>query len=343
MKNSLLVAAGLSVLYAASATAQATANNCPAGTSSNFGGFAVPDRSRASQDACQMAVDVFQFMAPQLGLALAGGNATLGAGSTLGGLGHFSLGLRANVFNGDLPQIGSFPTPGTNGRSQRVLPSKGQVLGLPTADAAIGVFGGLPFGLTNVGGVDVLLSAAYIPSFGDSTSDVKVTPEQNLQIGYGVRVGLLSESIVVPGVSVTYIKRDLPKTALSGKSTNLDVNIRDAKVETSAWRITASKSFLLFGVVVGGGQDRYKEGANIQATARAGGLAQTSDVIALAQDLTRTNIFADLSLNLPLFKIVGEVGNSTGSSGSVVTYNTFQTGPADKSRTYGSVGIRFGI
>ncbi|MBC7671523.1 MAG: hypothetical protein H7247_03805 [Polaromonas sp.] len=342
MKNSLLVAAGLSVMLTASASA--LANTCPSGTSSTIGGFTVPDRSRASQDACQMAVDVFQFMAPQLGLALAGGNATLGAGSTLGGLGHFSVGLRANVFNGDLPQIGSFPTPGTNGRTQRVLPSKGQVLGLPTADAAIGLFGGLPFGLTNVGGVDVLLSAAYIPSFGDSTSDVKVTPDQNLQVGYGVRVGLLSESIVVPGVSVTYIKRDLPKTSLSGKSTNLDVNITNAKVETSAWRITASKSFLLFGVVVGGGQDKYKEGASIQATSRGTAAGtQVSDVVQLAQDLTRTNIFADLSLNLPLFKIVGEVGNSTGSSGSVITYNTFQTGPADKSRTYGSVGIRIGI
>ena len=341
MKNSLLVAAGLSVMLTASASAQA--NTCPSGTSSTIAGFTVPDRSRASQDACQMAVDVFQFMAPQLGLALAGGNATLGAGSTLGGLGHFSVGIRGNVFNGDLPQIGSFPTPGTNGRTQRELPSKGQVLGLPTADAAIGLFGGLPFGLTNVGGVDVLVSAAYIPSFGDSTSDVKVAPAQNLQIGYGVRVGLLSESILVPGVSVTYIKRDLPSTSLSGKSKDLDVNITNAKVETSAWRITASKSFLLFGVVVGGGQDKYKEGASVQATLKTTTPAQNSDVIQLAQDLTRTNIFADLSLNLPLFKIVGEVGNSTGSSGSVITYNTFKTGTADKSRTYGSVGIRIGI
>ncbi len=342
MKNSQLVAAGLSVLFAASASAQA--NTCPSGTSSTVAGFTVPDRSRASQDACQMAVDVFQFMAPQLGLALAGGNATLGAGSTLGGLGHFSVGIRGNVFNGDLPQISNFPTPGTNGSTKRILPSKSQVLGLPTADAAIGVFGGLPFGLTNVGGVDVLVSAAYIPSFGDSTSDVKVKPDQNLQIGYGVRVGLLSESIIVPGVSVTYIKRDLPNTAISGKSTNLDVNITNAKVETSAWRITASKSFLLFGVVVGGGQDKYKEGASIQATTRGTSAGtQTSDKIQLAQDLTRTNIFADLSLNLPLFKIVGEVGNSTGSSGSVITYNTFSSGAADKSRTYGSVGIRIGI
>jgi hypothetical protein len=342
MKKQLMVAAGLLMLADSNAGAQA--NTCPNGTSSTIGTIVVPDRSRASQDACQMAVDVFQFLAPQLGLALVGGNATLGAGSTLGGIGHFSVGVRGNIFHGDLPQIGSFPAPGTAGRTQRTLPSKGQILGMPTADAAIGIFGGLPLALTNVGGVDLLLSAAYIPSFGDSTSDVMVKPARNLQVGYGVRVGLLSESILVPGVSFTYIKRDLPKTSIFGKSTNLDVSITDAKVETSAWRLTASKSFLLFGAVVGAGRDKYAQGASIQATTR-GTVAgtQTSDVIALAQDLTRTNVFADLSLNLPLFKITGELGHSSGKSESVTTYNTFSGGAADKARNYGSVGIRFGL
>src|SRR2546423_1878778 len=93
MRKSIFVAAALSVFAFFGAGAQA--NTCPAG--GTIGGF--PDPTRASQDACQMAVDVFQVMAPQLGLALAGGNATLGRGSALGGPGHFSIGLRANVFN----------------------------------------------------------------------------------------------------------------------------------------------------------------------------------------------------------------------------------------------------
>ena len=342
MKKQLFVAASLSVFAVAGAGAQA--NTCPNGSSTTIGGFTIPDRARATQDACQMAVDVFQFMAPQLGLALAGGNATLGVGSTLGGLGHFSIGVRANAFSGDVPEITRFPAPSSNGRTNNVLPSKSRILGLPTADAAIGIFGGIPLGLTNVGGIDALVSASYIPNFGDATSEVVVTPEQNLQIGYGVRVGILQESIIVPGVSLTYIKRDLPKTSIVGKSANIDVSITNAKVETSAWRITAGKSFLLFGVVVGAGQDKYKQFANVQASSRgtpAG--TQTSDNIALSQDLTRTNLFADLSLNLPLFKIVAEVGNSSGSTGSVTTFNTFSSGSADKSRTYGSLGLRIGL
>lgn len=331
MKKILIVAAGLSVLAGSSAGAQA--NACPAGTSAL-------DRSRISQDACQMAADVFQVMAPQLGLALAGGNATLGQGGVVGGLGHFSVGLRANLFSGDLPQVQNFPSPNVSGRQQRALPSKSQLLGLPTADAAIGISKGIPLGLTNVGGIDLLLSAAYIPSYGDASSDVRVKPEQNFNIGYGLRVGLLQESLIVPGVSLTFLKRDLPTTSISGTSTNLNVNITEAKVNTTAWRLVASKSFLFFGLAAGAGQDSYDQSATVQATVKST-LTGTSDPIQLSQTMKRTNIFLDASFNLPLFRFVGEIGQATG--GTVSTYNTFTNGAADRSRTYGSLGIRFGL
>src|ERR687889_755851 len=103
MRKALCVGAGLAVFAMSDVQAQ-SANTCPPGSVTTIAGVQVPDRSRAAQDACQMAVDVFQIMTPQLGLALAGGNATLGRGSALG-TGHFSIGLRANVFNGDLPDV----------------------------------------------------------------------------------------------------------------------------------------------------------------------------------------------------------------------------------------------
>lgn len=289
-----------------------------------------------------MAADVFQLMAPQLGLALAGGNATLGQGSVVGGLGHFSVGLRANLFSGDLPQVQNFPAPNVFGAQRRALPSKSQLLGLPTADAAIGISSGIPLGLTNVGGIDLLLSAAYIPSYGDASSDVRVKPEQNLNIGYGLRVGLLQESLIVPGVSLTFLKRDLPTTSIAGSSTNLDVNITEAKVNTTAWRLVASKSFLFFGLAAGAGQDSYDESATVAATVKTGIVPPaTSSPIQFSQTLKRTNIFLDASFNLPLFRFVGEIGQATG--GTVSTYNSFTNGAADRSRTYGSLGIRFGL
>ena len=344
MRKAMSVAAGLVLLAAVAVQAQGSANSCPPGTTTTVGGVQVPDRSRAAQDACQMAVDVYQVMSPQLGLALAGGNATLGQGSALG-TGHFSVGLRGNVFNGDLPDVSAFPTPSVNGRVQRTsanaLPGNKRILGLPTADAAVGVFGGVPLGLTSVGGVDLLLSATYVPSIGDSTDDVQIKPDRGLQLGYGVCVGLLQESLVVPGVAFTYLRRDLPTTNITGTSSTLNVNIRDVRVKTSAYRVVASKSLLLFGVAAGVGQDRYDQSANVQATVKNTLGSQTSDVVPLAQKLTRTNYFLDLSLNLPVFKLIGEVGQVSG--GTVDTYNEFQTGRADKSRTYGSVGFRIGL
>ena len=334
MRKTMYVGAGLVLIATAGAGAQGAASACPAGTS-------VTDPARLTQDACQMGVDVFHVMAPQLGLALAGGNATLGQGGTLGGPGHFSIGIRGNVFKGDLPQVQDFPTPATTGRQQRTgtgaLPSESQILGLPTADLAFGIFRGVPLGLTNVGGIDLLVSATYVPTIGDEGEDLRIEPDRNLQLGYGVRIGLLQESIVVPGVSFTYLQRDLPKTSISGQASTFDISITDAQVKTSAYRLVASKSLMVLGLAAGVGQDRYDQSAMVQATSGA----VASAVVPLVQKLTRTNYFLDVSLNLPVIKFIGEVGRVTG--GTVDTFNEFQTGRADKARTYGSAGIRIGI
>ncbi len=329
MRKWHLLGAGLTLMTAVNAGAQTVTNSCAPG---------------ASQDACQMAVDVFQLLSPQLGLALAGGNAVLGSGSTLGGPGHFSIGVRANAFQGDLPSIGDFPAPSTTGRVQytgaNALPAKTQWVGLPTADAAIGLFGGVPLPLTNVGGIDLLVSAMYIPTYGDSTSDVRIKPDRGLQLGYGVRVGLLKESLVVPGVSFTFLKRDLPTTTITGHSSQLDVVVQDAKVKTTAWRMVASKNLLVVGIAAGIGQDKYSDEANVNGTVKVPPVT-SSQSVSMSQDLTRTNYFVDLSLNFPVFKLVGEVGQATG--GTVTTFNEFSTGRADKSRTYGSVGFRIAL
>lgn len=310
---------------------------CPAGST---GAFGIPDSQRAAQDACTMAYDVYQFMAPQLGVALAGGNATIGQGSVLGGLGHFSIGVRGNVFSGQLPQVDQF-NPSPNGAQRQTLPSKSQVLGLPTADAAVGIFKGIPLALTNIGGVDVLVSAAYVPNI--NSSNVSIKPSSSMQFGYGARVGLLSESIVVPGVSFTYLKRDLPTTDIVGSTGSGDtLSVLNTKVNTSAWRLVASKSFIVFGLAAGIGQDKYDQSASISATVHETfngvPISGSTSVPNTSQTLTRTNMFADLSLNLPLFKIVGEVGQASG--GTVNTFNSFSGGAADRSQVYGSVGLR---
>lgn len=334
MRKAMFVGVALTMFLVASARAQSVQTSCPFGTTAL-------DPARQTQDACQMALDVFDLMAPQLGLALTGGNATLGQGGNLGGPGHFSIGLRGNVFSGDLPQVNDFPTASPTGRVQRTgtnaLPAKKQIVGLPTADAALGIFRGVPLGLTNVGGIDLLLSATYVPKIGDVGDDIQVKPQRSLQIGYGARIGLLQESLVVPGVSFTYLKRDLPTTDITGSGSGIGIDVADAKIKTSAFRVVASKSLLLLGLAAGVGQDRYEESALVSGTAGT----FVSPQVAFDQKLTRTNYFLDVSLNLPIFKLIGEVGQVSG--GTVDTYNEFSTGRADKSRTYGSVGFRLGF
>jgi hypothetical protein len=292
-------------------------------------------QERVAQDACQQAYDVFQLLAPQLGLSLTGGNATAGQGGVLGGVGHFSIGVRVNGFSGLLPDVSnpSFQQ-NLNGAVRSTLPTTTKLVGLPTADAAIGLFRGFPLGVSNILGLDALLSASYVPNVDQSS--VSVDPRTNFQFGYGARVGLLSESIVTPGVSFTWIERDLPTTDVTATANNATLSVRGAKVKTNAWRIVASKSLIMFGIAVGAGRDHYDQSATVAGV--ISGLGGAATTLATSQTLDRTNVFADLSWNLPLFKIVGEIGQASG--GTIQTYNSFAGGRADRSQLYGSIGFR---
>jgi len=318
----------LAAFVAAPATLSAQANSCASGT---------------TEDACQKAVDLFRYMAPQLGTVIAGGNATLGQGGTLGGFATFpfphpkvSIGFRVNALQGSLPDIEQL-SPGIGGRESSTIPVNDQIIPGPAADVAIGLFKGLPLGLTNFGGIDLLLSALYLPEFEESNVSLAL-PDGGLKLGYGARIGLLQESLVIPGVSFTWLKRDLPKANLSGSTqgaiAGADLAVNNLEVSTTAWRVVASKSLVFFGLAIGAGQDSYSSSADVTGT--AGGVV--SGAARVEQDLKRTNYFADVSMNLMLLKIIGEVGMVQG--GVVETFNTWDgKQPADK-RLYGSVGAR---
>ena len=290
---------------------------------------------QALDNTCNTAVDLFNYMAPQLGSVIAGGNTTLGQGGSLGGPGHLTISVRGNVLKGSLPQIDRY-TPSLTQRAPQTIDTKDQVLGLPQVDVAFGLFAGLPLGLTRVGGVDVLLSGNYIPEYSGGGVSVKV-PSGSLKIGYGARVGLLQESLVVPGVGFSFMKRDLPTVNLTANSGANSFDVTNLRVNTTSWRLTASKSLIMFGIAAGVGQDKLSSSADIRGTVATVSSAQFKG----KQDLTRTTYFADLSMTVMLMtKLVVEVGSTSG--GSVPTYNTFSGTAADASRLFGSVGIRIG-
>jgi hypothetical protein len=287
-----------------------------------------------AQDGCQKTSDLFQYMAPQLGTLIAGGNAMLGQGSTLGGLGHIRLSLRANFMTAGLPDIKNTPI-SAGPAVQSTYAVNNQFVALPQLDAAIGLFKGLPLGVTNVGGVDLLVSASYIPTFDGKSVSVE---GNHTQVGVGVRIGLIQESIILPGVSLTVLRRDLPKVDVKGMVGSDTLFVNDLKVKTTAWRLVASKSLLLLNLAAGLGRDTYTSDATLSAYVSGAGVS--AGPYDGHQKLTRTNYFVDATLNIPFFKIIGEIGQVSG--GTVDTYNTFEK-RADDSRLYGSVGFRVGF
>jgi hypothetical protein len=99
----------------------------------------------------------------------------------------------------------------------------------------------------------------------------------------------------------------------------------------------------MFGVALGYGQDTYKSSATVAATVVGTPLGTQRATTTGSQDVTRNSMFADLSFNLPFFKIVGEIGQVSGGSLSEEPFNTFEGKKALGSRLYGSFGVRFGL
>jgi hypothetical protein len=302
--------------------------------------------SVVTQDACQKAIDVFQYLAPQLGVIISGGNATLGVGGTLGGLGHIYVSGRANVVNSNIPRVDKV-TPATTGARSDNYPTQSQIAGIPQADVAIGLFRGIPLGVTNVGGIDLLGSVSYLPSLDASGVHIS-TPNGSVKFGGGVRVGIVQESILFPGVSVTYLHRGLPTVDLSANDGGGDsLNLKNIDVSTDSYRLVASKSLLMLGLAAGVGQDRYSSTATGSGNVAARGVvgigtpAEALGPISMKQKLTRTTYFVDATLNFPVIKLIGEIGRT--NSVNVPTYNSFAGAAPGSAQTYGALGVRFGI
>lgn len=310
------------------------------------------------EDACQKAVDLFTYMVPQLSTAMAGGNATLGQASSLGGLGHFSFGIRATAVKGSVPDFEKSPQPDTGEAVSSAYITKDTPVPMPAVDLAIGLFKGIPLGVTNLGGLDLLVSAAYVPEADFEDVTLK-TPEGSLKLGFGARLGILQEGSVMPGVSVTYLNRGLPVMDIStiisnGNSAEDDsIALRKLDISASSWRIVASKKLMFLGLAVGYGMDSYKLSSNITAVVNepcligvcrfapaTGPDGELEPLVEFDSNVSRSNLFANLTLNLVVLKLVGEVGQVSG--GDIKTFNTYDTKP-DATRQYASVGFRIGF
>ena len=117
-----------------------------------------------AENLCNGAVDATHYLQPQLGLGITGGNPVVGSFRPLGGLGHFSIGLRVTAFKTALPDFSS------NGSSPVTNSNNSSAIGAPTIDVGAGVFRGLSHGLL---AVDLMGSIVAIPN---SIDHIKVDP-----------------------------------------------------------------------------------------------------------------------------------------------------------------------
>ena len=293
------------------------------------------------EDACQKASDVFSVLAPQLGIVVAGGNAALGQSSTLGGLGHLALGVRATGLKTDLPDVGQVDL-ALNGAQRSNIPVTNQWAGLPAVELGVGLFRGIPVGLSYVGGVDALVTATWLPEI--STDEVSITvPSGSVKFGGGLRVGVLQETAMVPGVSLTWVRRELPSADVVARTDAGDtLAVNGTRVRADSWRLVAGKSFAVLALTGGVGQDRMDARADVSAVVRSGTpIPARLAPVPLSQKVTRSNAFVGLSINAAVVRLSGEIGRSWG--GTIATYNDFEGTTADAPRIYGAVGLMLGF
>lgn len=293
-------------------------------------------------DACQKAQDLFAFVVPQIGVAVSGGNPLPGDAGTLGGFGKRAISLRVVAVEGRLPKnsvpISVIPP---NTRRSSDFGAARTIVPIPAVDLAIGLFPGLPLGVTNVGGVDLLVGATLLPSVSQNAFDV--SPRNGgVGLAYGLRVGALQESSFVPGVSLSWQRRTTPTTDFRYAVDNDTLSVTGTTVRADAFRLVASKRLALFGLAVGVGRDRIEGESRLDATVNetAGGVPQRATVTlsGLRETASRNTAFANASFSVLLFRIVGEFGWS--SAGTIrETVNTFGGRRANEGYRYGSLGL----
>ena len=314
MRAPLLLTALL--LAAAAAPASAQGSQC-----SSFGG--------PSRRICDAALDGTRAFYPVAGLLVSGGNPVLGTANTLGGLGRFSLTARANAADVVLPD------PKYDGTAGEVPSSEELYAPVPLLEGAAGLFEGLPSGLLSI---DVLASAHLLPT--DQVEHLSVDPDARrigdvaLGFGYGARVGLLRDDGPLPAVSLSAMRRHVPRLSYGdldgGDEFRYGVDLQATNV-----RLVASKQFAAFQLAAGLGWDRYTGEADVQ-------LREGPDApIEIDLKESRTLAFVNAGLDLAAVSIVGEAGYQGGRDQELST--DFEDYDTTSAKFFAGLGLRLGF
>jgi hypothetical protein len=285
-----------------------------------------------AQRVCTAAVDGTRAFHPIMGLLVSGGNPTIGTASTMG-LGHASFTLRANASEVVLPDLGY------NGAGTTVPAGDKLFAPAPLVEGSLGLFHGLSGGLL---ALELLGSAQLLPT--DQIDNFSVDPAAPtvgpiaLGIGYGARIGILREIGPRPAVSLSIMRRELPRMTYG------DISAGDAygyglDLHATNFRLVASKQLLILGLAAGLGWDKYTGDAVIRFRDPVTLTPQPDIPVKLSS--SRGLAFVNAGLNLSMIKLTGEVGYQTGKDQNLST--DFEDFDTTKGKFFAGLGLRVGF
>ena len=286
-----------------------------------------------AQRVCAAAVDGTRAFHPVAGLLVSGGNPTIGSAATLGGLGHFSFTVRANAVQVVLPDLSY------NGSGSTVPAGDKFFAPAPLVEGSLGLYKGMPTGLL---AVDFLTSAQLLPTNQINNLTVDAGARQiagiALGLGYGARVGVLNGRGMLPAVSVSVMRRDIPRITYgdlaAGDRYSYGVDLHATNV-----RLIASKQLAVVDLAAGLGWDKYTGGAVIRFRDPLTGIPQPDVPVELNN--SRVMSFVDLGVRMSVVKLTGEVGYQGGKDQKLAT--TFQGFDTTKGKFFAGLGLRVGF
>ena len=253
--------------------------------------------------ACNTMVDATRAFHPLAGMIVSGGNPVLGTANTLSGFGHLSATLRVNAIKASLPDPDSAAQSPVPSRFDGYFPA-------PVVEASAGLYAGRD-GRGGLLSIDALASATLLPA--SRVEGMSVDPDAPrigdiaLGIGYGARIGILAGAFPIPTVSVSVMKRHVPRIRFgdvgAGDPADFATDLNALNV-----RVAAGMRVLFADVAAGIGVDRYTSTAVIRY--RDGLITRT---VTLDLKSTRQVLFANVGLALGLARLVGEMGYQTGT------------------------------
>lgn len=256
-----------------------------------------------AQAACNTMVDATRAFHPLAGMIVSGGNPVLGTAATLSGFGHLSATLRVNAIKASLPNPDSAARDTVPSRFDGYFPA-------PVVEASAGLYAGQD-GRGGLLAIDALASATLLPA--SRVEGMSVDPgaprigDIALGLGYGVRIGILAGAFPIPSVSVSVMKRHVPRIQFGDVGAGHPADFATDLNATNV-RVAAGMRVLFADVAAGIGVDRYTSTAVIRYQDLVG-----TQTVRLSLDNTRRVLFANVGLALGLARLVGEVGYQTGT------------------------------